>query len=260
MLRMMHSLKGYTLAARDDAFGKVKDFLFDEEDWTIRYMVADTGNWLPGRTVLISPVVLERPDWASGTFLVNLSRADIERAPPLESDAPVSRQYEMDWHDTMGYPYYWGGSMPWGWVTTPWDILKAKRVRSEEEGSEPEDQNRVLRSAEEVRKYRVDANNGEIGHVDDFIMDDETLAIRYLVIDTHNWLPGRKVLLAPGWIDGIDWNLHQVSTTLSRESVKNSPDFNPAVAVNRDYEGILYDYYGRPAYWEVAPADQRQRK
>jgi len=148
--------------------------------------------------------------------------------------------------------------MPWGVGTTPRDLMKADRVRGARDHKPcPEDQDRVLRSVEEVRKYRVEANNGEVGHVEDFILDDETLAIRYLVIDTRNWLPGRKVLLAPGWTNGIDWDLHQLTTTLSREAIKNSPEFNPAEAVNRDYENILYDYYGRPAYWEMARADEQ---
>lgn len=249
MLRLMHILKGYQLSAKGEAFGSVKDFLFDEDHWTIRYMVADTGRWLSGRKVLVSPVALRPPDWASGSLYVELEKEQLEKAPALETDAPVSRQYEMSWHDALGYPYYWGLATPWAYGLSPWDRAKGEPAAKAPAEASPEDRERVLRSVEEVRKYHIKANDGEVGHVDDFIMDDETWAIRYLVIDTRNWLPGRKVLLAPGWTGDIDWKQRHITTTLSRDAIKSGPEFDPTVPVNRDYEQKLHDYYGRPAYW-----------
>lgn len=249
MLRALHQIKDYKLLARDDEFGRVLDFLFDEPHWTVRYMVADTGRWLPKRKVLVSPVSLREPDWATHRFPVAMTREQIEAAPPLESDAPVSRQYEIEWHDTVGYPYYWGFSYPWAYGPTPWDLMKADQVRGHPAEEDPLEQGRVLRSVEEVRNYRIRANDTEIGHVEDFILDDETWAIRYIVVDTRNWLPGRKVLVAPGWINAIDWASSTMETALSSEAIKSSPEFDPHAPINRDYERRLYDYYGRPTYW-----------
>jgi hypothetical protein len=249
MLRSLHHIKDYKLKARDDEFGRVLDFLIDDEYWTVRYMVANTGRWLPGRKVLISPVSLKEPDWESREFAITMTREQIEDAPALETDAPVSRKYEMDWHDTVGYPYYWGFSYPWAYGPTPWDLMKADQVRGNSIDRDIGEGESALRSVEEVRHYRVSASDGDIGHVDDFIMDDETWAVRYMVVDSRNWLPGQKVLVAPDWLGTIDWASSSIETTLSCEAIKASPAYDPSAPINRDYEQRLFDYYGRPAYW-----------
>jgi len=250
MLRMMHEMKGFKLAATDDEFGKVSDFLFDDQHWTIRYMVADTGRWLPGRKVLISPVSLDQSDWAAKTFSVKLTREQIEQAPGLDTDAPVSREYEILYSRSFGIPYYWGYMYPWGTGSAPWDLMEQAQPLVEPPAEpKPEDAARVLRSIDEVRKYHILASDGEIGHVDDFVMDDETWAIRYLVVDTRNWLPGRKVLISPGWARSIDWAHGMVNVTMSRDAIKSSPEFDPSVPISRDYEEQLHDLYGWPVYW-----------
>jgi len=250
MLRMIHTLRDYKLSAKDDEFGKVKDFLFDEEHWTVRFMVADTGGWLTGRKVLISPASLKTAEWGTMRFAVNLTREEIENAPPLASDAPVSRQYETQWSDQFGYPYYWGTSYAWGSGMTPWSLAEARAVSNVPPEPGPEDKNRVLRSVEEVRNYHVQARDGAIGHIEDFILDDETWSLRYLVVDTRNWLPGRKVLVAPEWTDSIEFMEQHITTPLSRDAIKASPEFDPREPINREYEKMLYDYYGRPLYRE----------
>jgi hypothetical protein len=118
-----------------------------------------------------------------------------------------------------------------------------KEERDEQE-SDPH-----LRSTREVIGYHIQARDGEIGHVEDLIVEDEIWFIRYLVIDTRNWLPGRKVLVAPAWAEQVNWVERRVYLDLSRETVKNSPEFDPSMPVNREYEVRLYDYYGRPKYW-----------
>jgi hypothetical protein len=252
MLRLLEEVSGYKLDAKDGSLGRVKDFLFDDEHWTIRYMVANTRHWLPGRQVLISPVSLKEADWLSRGFAVDLTQEQIKNAPGLEEDAPVSRQYERRWYETYGYPYYWGTADVWGGGGTyPEDLLQAAGIvpseRSEE--GDPEEQERVLRSVKEVDGYHIQACDGEAGHVSGFIVDDETWTIRYLVVNTRSWLPGRHVLLAPGWTTAVHWAVREVETSLSRDAIQNSPEFDPAVPVNREYEQTLYDYYGRPVYW-----------
>lgn len=124
---------------------------------------------------------------------------------------------------------------------------KENRAKDSEKGKED---NPHLRSIEEVNGYSIRALDGSIGHVEDFIFEDSTLIIRYMVIDTRNFLPGRKVLISPEWIKNVDWKSKEVSVNMTCDAIKNSPEFDPTAPVNRAYELQLYDFYGRPAYWD----------
>jgi hypothetical protein len=238
----------YVISASDGDIGRCKDFLFDDEFWTIRYMVADTGKWLPGRKVLISPISLGEPEWAMRRFLVHLTKEQIENGPPLDEHAPVSRQYEKRYFNHYYWPYYWTGGELWGAMPYP-PAMPVPPKGLVEETTEEEPEESHLRSVNEVTGYHIQAEDGEVGHVEDFVMDDETWTIRYMVVDTRNWLPGRKVLVAPPWIETVDWANKSVSVGLSIQEVKESPEYDPAQPVNREYEIRLYDFYGRPAYW-----------
>jgi hypothetical protein len=249
MLRSVKEIYNYVLEAEDGEIGRCKDFLFDGELWTIRYMVADTGKWLPGRKVLISPISLGEPRWINRRFQVKLTKKQIENSPSLDSDAPVSRQFESKWFGYYGYPYYWGGAGVWGIADYPNPLFVQKELEAaSEEISDAADSH--LRSAIEVTGYHIQATDDEIGHVEDFILDDETWTIRYMVVDTRNWLPGRKVLVAPAWINSIDWSERKVGVALTRKQVKNSPEYDPSAPVNREHEARLYDFYGHPKYWK----------
>jgi uncharacterized protein YrrD len=248
MLRSVKELYNYVLKAEDGEIGRCKDFLFDDEHWTVRYMVANTGKWLPRRKVLISPISLDKPDWNSSLFPVRLTKKMIEDAPDLDEDAPVSRQYEISWGQHYRWPYYWGGSYAWGAVPYPGPLYNERIEENENIEADAGDDH--LRSAREVTGYSIQAPDDEIGHVEDFIIDDQTWTILYMIVDTRNWLPGRKVLIAPVWINSIDWKERKVSVDLTTEQIKESPEYNPSVPVNREYELRLYDYYGRPKYWD----------
>jgi hypothetical protein len=249
MLRSTKELKGYVLDATDGEIGRCKDFLFDDEHWTVRWMVADTGKWIPDRQVLISPLSLGDPNWGSGRFPVSLTREQIENAPALSEDEPVSRQHEATMFQYYGYPYYWVGNALWGPEATPAKL----QARVEEATMAPHTEPRGdphLRSVREVAGYHIAATDGEIGHVEDFILDDETWTLRYMVVDTRNWLPGRKVLVSPPWVEELDWAEGKAVVAMSQEQVRNSPEYDPRAPVNREYEGRLFDFYGRPVYWE----------
>jgi len=248
MLRSVKEVEGYMLRARDGDIGRCKDFLFDDEIWVIRYMVADTGKWLPSKKVLISPISLGEPDYPSRIFPVRLSKKQIEQAPDLDTDAPVSRQYEAKYHEYFGWPYYWGGAEVWGPYSYPAPLYADKRKEAVK--VQPENGDPHLRSAGEVTGYHIQARDGEIGHVEDFIVDDRAWNIRYMVVDTRNWLPGsRKVLISPDWIVSIQWLEREVAVDLNVEEIKESPEYDPSAPVNREYEARLYDFYGRPKYW-----------
>lgn len=257
MLRSGLQLNGYRIDARDGEIGKARDLLFDDSDWVVRYLVVDTGTWLPGRRVLVSPASLGQPDWVKHIFPVALKKEQIEHGPPITADRPVSRQLERKLVDYFAWPMYWApGAITMGSAASgsppPPVAPRVDRGDTQTQGDESQ-ADPHLRSMREVTGYHVQARDGEVGHVEDFIVDDDLWTIRYVVVDTRNWLPGRKVILAPGWFERFDWHESKAITALERKTIKDAPAYDPSQPVNRDYEGRLYDYYGRPGYWtEVA--------
>lgn len=248
MLRSLKDLERYTVNATDGDIGSVANFLLDDEHWAIRYLVADTDGFFDGRRVLISPISLRQADWSTRRLHVALTRDKVKKSPSIDVDKPVSRQHERDYYRYYGYPYYWGYSGLWGMGADP-GLLAAGRWNDAPGERIDETGDVHLRSASEVRSYHIQGSDEAIGHVEDFIVDDETWQVRYLVIDTSNWWFGKKVLVAPHWASRISWEERKVHVDLSRQAIKNSPEWNASAAVNREYEVRLYDYYGRPVYW-----------
>jgi hypothetical protein len=247
MLRSMKDIQGYVLGAQDGEIGRCSDFLFDDRKWTVRYIVADTHKWLPDRKVLISPISIGDADGTTRTLNIGLTRDQIRDAPPLDADAPVSRQYEIAFNKYYDWAHDWGGASVWGGQAYPRLLHReeADRRVPEDTGDDPN-----LRSIKEVVGYHIQATDGDIGHTEDFIVDQDSWMIRYMVIDTRNWLPAsRNVLVAPNWVNRVDWKRSKVLVDLTRSQVKNSPEFDPSLPVNRSYEATLYDFYGRPYYW-----------
>jgi uncharacterized protein YrrD len=250
MLSKATTLKGYTLNSLDGEIGKVKEFYFDDRHRTIRYLVADTGNWLTGRQVLISPYALMAVSKEEQHISVDLTKEQIEDSPSLNSDKPVSRQFEEAYYGYYGWPMYWGGPYMWGvYPSIVRDRERWKESNRDEKAWDPS-----LRSTHDVSGHSIEAADGGIGHVEDFIIDDETWAIRYLLIDTRNWWPGKKVLVAPQWVERVSWNESTVFVNLSRETIKQSPEYTEESLLTREYETRLHQHYHRQGYWVDAPA------
>jgi uncharacterized protein YrrD len=250
MLRSMKEIQGYQIQAVDGEIGKVDEFFFDDHTWTVRYMVVDTGPWILGRKVLISPLALMVPDWTSKTMPVMLTRKQVKESPDIEFDQPVSLQQEIVLRKHYDWPTYWTqptgmpNSMASSYYLAEGLQMKERAVALEGQGGDPH-----LRRTKEVTGYDIQARDGEIGHVADFIVDDEVWMIRYMVVDTRDWLSGRTVLVSPSWIERIDYEDSKVAIDLKKKTIKNSPEYDPETPVNRDYEQGLYDFYGRPKYW-----------
>lgn len=254
MLINAKALKGYKLKGLDGEIGSVKEFYFDDQHWAIRYLVADTGSWLSGRLVLISPYALESIDKVSEFITINLTKEQIENSPSLESDKPVSRQFEEGFNGYYGYPMYWGGIHMWGYYPgIVKDSKEWKKAILEEKSWDAH-----LRSTKNVSGYNIQAQDGEIGHVEDFIVDDETWAIRYMIIDTKNWWPGKKVLVSPHWIERVSWEESKVFVNLSQEAIKQSPIFNEESLISRNYEIDLHRHYNHKGYWFEDPITKQQ--
>ncbi len=263
MLRRVSNFPGREIHATDGGIGSVRQFYFDDEAWAIRYLVVDTGKWLIGRHVLISPISLGKTEWDAGVFNVSLTKDQIEHSPDIDTEKPVSRQHEADYLDYYGYPYYWYGGGLWGPRAYPAELGMGFPVRAgiatgdrqsvaKSQGTSAKDQGDPhLRSTKEVIGYYIQAQDGDIGHVEDFIIDDETWQIRYIVVDTVNWWPGKKVLVSPQWIERLDWAQSKVYVDLRRETIKSAPEFDRSAPISREYEARLYRHYGRPGYWDL---------
>ena len=257
MLKTVGQLTGSTLTATDGEIGHIKEAYFDDHSWTIRYLVVDTGTWLSGREVLISPYSVKQPLGTVKNVDVALTRKQVEDSPVIDTHQPVSRRHEQEYLSYYAYPEYWGGSGLWAMGAFPLlppvlaagEMEPAAAAEAREANVPAEDVH--LRSSANVAGYDIQATDDSIGHVKDFVFDDESWAVRYLVVDTRNWWPGgKKVLLATHWIDRIDWADKTVFTRLTREQIKNSPEYEEATPIDRDYEHRLHDAYGREGYWD----------
>ena len=255
MLWSAEGLRGYSIRATDDTLGRVKDIYFDDASWRVRYLVADTARWLFGRTVLIATSALGQPDPAAREFPVALTREQVKNSPGIDADKPVSRQYETELHAYYGWAPYWaagGAALGPGLVAAP-GLAAAPLIADPPAGRRPdEDRPRGdphLRSEHEVRGYAIGASDGDIGHVADMLIEDASWTVRYLVVDTSNWLPRKHVLIAPHWVQDIVWTDRRVFVDLTRRQVEDSPEYDPSMTVDRAYEERLYSHYTRPPYW-----------
>jgi hypothetical protein len=231
-------MRGFTIHATDGDMGAVDEFLFDDEQWTIRYLVVNTGAWLTGRPVLVSPITFRSVDWDRETFDVALTRQQVEQSPSLETDQPVSRQQEEEYSRYYGYPYYWNGLGLWGASIYPRlatmsavDATSGETVTEQQPKDGPH-----LRSTREVTGYTIQAHDGALGHVEDFIVDDKSWALRYMVVGTHNWWPGKHVLVPPQWIESVSWLQSSVVVGLLRETLKKCAAYDPSMRRNQAYE------------------------
>jgi hypothetical protein len=254
MLRSIREIIGsYKLLAIDGEIGKVTDFFFDDMFWHIKYIVADTGDWLNERLVLLSPRALVRPDWTSERLPVDLTKEKIENSPPIDKHKPVSKQNESDIISYYAWPAVFAHGVDSSqFVEVQLIDERQKKIEKDEQNIDIEEMTAAtrLRSTQEIIGYGIQASDGVIGHVEDFIFEDLSWIIRYIVIDTGNWLSGKKVLVSPEWIKRISWANREVYVDMKKEWIKNSPEFDPSRPINRTYEVQLYDFYGRPKYWK----------
>ncbi|MBU1295340.1 MAG: PRC-barrel domain-containing protein [Gammaproteobacteria bacterium] len=274
MLRSMNDLEKYTIAASDGHVGMVKDVLFDDLTWVVRYFVVETGLWLMHRKVLISPISIQKPNRWEHILPVLITTDQVKNSPKIDTDQPVSRQHEMDYLGFYGYPNYWGGTGLWAGGMYPYlmypgyidslngdeEIHKAEVAHqavydAENQENQENHQNKDpnLRSCQAIIDYHVHAKDGDIGHIAEILVEENTWAVRYLVINTSNWWGGHQVLISPEWIKDIDWLDESLTIDLTRQLVKDSPEYNSTEQINRHQEAEMYEHYGLTGYWARAP-------
>jgi len=264
MLRSVKDLEDYAVGAMDGIVGHVKDFYFDDKAWVIRYLVVNAGTWLSSRKVLISPVSIGRPDWTAKILPVRITREQVKNSPGIDTEKPVSRQHEKQYFEYYRYPYYWNGGGLWGEGDYP-DLMmpdctgvvpmphavqsEVAEANARAEAAQHQGDDTHLRSCNSVMRYHIKATDGDIGHVQGLLVDDETWAIRYIVVATSHWWAGHEVLIAPPWIGAVSWSDATVSVNVTRQAVKNAPPYDSAALLDREREISVYDHYGHSGYW-----------
>jgi hypothetical protein len=267
MLFAVSALKGLAVAASDGGIGVVKDFLFDDRNWRLRWMVVDTGGWLPGRKVLIQPSAIAPldlgPTWANRLPQTNfapelwlslrLTCGQVATSPELAEHEPVSLQMQRRLHEHYGWDPEWGASyfgangIQTALLTPPHSLAAAERDDAYTPAP-PDRGDPHLRSVAAVVGYGIHASDGDIGHVENLLADDAHWDIRYLVAATRNWWPGKHVLLAPYAVRDVDWYDHHVHLKVSREQVQMSPPWDPLALTDQLAERTLHAHYGWPGY------------
>ncbi len=249
MRRTVKSLTGFTIGATDGEIGKVTEFYFDDNSWTVRYLVVETGGWLSGRRVLIAPQAIIRTDLEEKVFHVALTKEQVESSPDIDTSKPVSRQEELALYSHYPWGSYWGSGL-WadnlgtmGMIMPIQASVEQAIEKKGEEGDNGATHDPHLRSTYAVTGYNIKAADGTIGDVEDFIINDSTWKIDFLEVDTGNWFPGKKVVLSPTLIREIKWATAEVVVNATVEQVKDSPEYN-AERLDDEYETALQSHYG----------------
>jgi sporulation protein YlmC with PRC-barrel domain len=238
MIFRVSDLIKYRVSARDGAIGEVDDIYFDEFNWTLRYLVVSGNEMMDGRKLLISTVALNHLNNNETQFSIDLSKETLKNSPEVTFGRPITREEEVALHSYFDWPFYWEAA---GISAYPF-VEMVSEMKKQETGYENV---QSLRSVNQVLGWSIRARDGNVGSVDDFLVEDEKWNMLYLVIDTGSWLPGRKVIISPQWVEKIHWTESGVEVDLSQETIKNSPEYDPSLPLDTDYEGRLSEYYGQ---------------
>jgi hypothetical protein len=240
MLRSIKRLYGDKLGASDGTIGQIKDFYFDDQDWVVRYVVVDTGSWLPGRLVLLSPHAFTAFPRDGNCLTISLTRQQIENSPAIESHKPVSRHFEEKYYRYYDWPAYWDGTGIWGIAGYP--CLMAPYLQPSELASRaaqpthPDDPH--LRSTKAVQGYEIQTQEGKIGHVVDFVAHEKSWAIAHLIVATGHWYAGKEIAIAPRQVERISYDDAKVFVHVTKEAIQNAPEYQVPPWAYEDAPGL----------------------
>lgn len=242
MLRSLNEIMRFQLLGIDKKIGRCKDFLFDDKLWVIRYIVADSKEWLSkDRKVLISTISLREPYWEQYQFPLDLTRSKIENSPLLGEHQKISHQYETELFEYYGYAYYWMNEGLWRTSPSPMPLVETQLSK---DNSKIKSEDWHLRSTDEVKKFKIYTTDQQVAHIDDFILNDDNWTISYIVIDTRLWVPGgRKVLISHKCIDAVNWADCSITVNVNAQKIIENPLFDLERFIDPDYESQLRKYY-----------------
>lgn len=265
MLITTSKIERSKVIARDGALGSVDTFLFDDEQWVVRYLVVRHGPPLLRKYVLISVASVKSPAGADDSGIaVDLTRKEVKHAPSADVARPVSRRKEEQFHRYYRIPVYWGGSGLWGASMTPREagtVTYEPESQTEPIGAREDEYH--LRSTREVEGYRVetaDAHSGDeesddsiVGAVGGFLIEDTTWAVRYLRIDAHESLGGGFLYVSPHWVGEFSWIEHKMTLDMQASRLREIPTFGVKETLGRGEEEQLHAFFEKPGYWKEDP-------
>lgn len=228
MERNINSLLNYNIEAKDGLIGEIEEFYFDDQNWKIRYFIVQTGNWLAERKVLIPLNAILKKTWENGNFPLNLTKNQVKNSPDIDTDKPVSRQKEEELYVHYQWETYWASGFYGGGAlvgSMPIPLIEREVLSETDKKKTHQNDDNHLRSTETVTNYHVHATNGDIGHINDFIIDDKTWQIKFIVVDTQNWFGGKKVLIKVEDIKKIDWMENKILLNITTSTVEKSELF-----------------------------------
>lgn len=226
MLHLARKIIGSPVRAVDGDIGTLEDFYFDDDRWVVRYLVIDTGSWLGGRRVAVSPMSVQG-SWGKAGIDVTLTKEQVEKSPAPDLAGSLSRSDEAQILGYYGYPYYWGESNVWGTFENPGALVMAsvtERSPVAAEFAAPGEHG--LRSVRRSTGYHIHAVDGEVGHVDDFLIGATDWRIRHLLVDTSNWIGGRAVVIASDTVQHVDADREMLHVASTRAAIQNAPAFD----------------------------------
>lgn len=245
MLYRLKDLDGFIVNASDGEVGELVEFYLNDQDWKIRYLVVKTKIDGEEKLALISPIAVQQLNIEDKSILLDVTTAQVAQSPLINEETPVTREHEIMLHNYFEWPFYWDEEgIPSGLAgdLTAVPLIEMsmdvqEKVAAEEEGRPH------LRTIREIRGYEIKARDGVIGQMDDFIIDDASWNVMYMIVDTGNWLSGRKVLVSPQWIERISLAENSVSVELSIDTIQNSPEYDESVPINNEFENRLRSHY-----------------
>jgi len=251
MLWNASSLKGFDISGTDGELGKVSDLLFDDQSWTTKWLVVHTGSWLFGRKVLLPLASLGKPDRDSRHVAVRMTQQQIKDSPKVDTDLPVSQHIEAHVYNYYDQNPFWrSGFSPMGVPPEGTTIFAPRTAMIDDPRYDnstdalPDDGDSSLRSVTEIIGYHMEATDGPIGHIEDFILDDNGWQIKYITLDTKNWLPGQRVVISPHSIRDIDWINRSIYLTIDRAKIKSSPPYDPNMTEDGPFNDQFQKYFG----------------
>jgi stress response protein YsnF len=247
MLQSANDLKGYAIIAADGEIGSIEDFYFEDTSLAIRFLIANTGNWMTNRLSLISPLTISHLDREKRNIHVTLTKEQVKQSPGIDKHQPVSRQMEKLVTNYYG-DRYWKDRPD----LTPAQLAAANAaaatvkaaVTSQAAVSTVPAPDVHLRSMQEMTTYDIEGQDGKFGELEDFFLETDDWSIRYIGVDTHRFWSGKHVLISPLWLGQINWAQRKVSVSLTRAQIENSPDFDKVTETSREYETRLHKHYG----------------
>lgn len=243
--RRPRSIQGNPVHAVDGELGSITDVFFDDHAWTVRYLVVYLEGGLDGQEALITPGSVSDADRQSRSLYVDTNRERVREAPHIGANLPVAARQEAVYHEYLGTDPYW--------IQDPAPVAPVQPIQppgiEPGEGAARAGGDPHLRSAQEVVGYHVETADGSVGHVEDLLLDDEAWRVRYIVVDTRNWLPAKKVLVPPDCVSGMEWSLQRILVDLNSQEIKDAPAWDPDAPMDRRYETRLHEHYGQAPYW-----------